>query len=76
MRFLIMPRSTIISTKPHFSWNSADWKSSGSRWRIVSWITRLPAKPMSTFGSASMMSPRLAKEAVTPPVVGSVMTEM
>ncbi len=33
-----------------------------------------PAKPMSAPGSASMISPRLAKLAVTPPVVGWVST--
>ena len=37
-------------------------------------MTRGPAKPMRAPGSASMMSPRLAKLAVTPPVVGWVRT--
>ena len=37
-------------------------------------MTRGPAKPISAPGSASMMSPRLAKLAVTPPVVGWVST--
>ena len=54
--------------------NSADWKSSGSFCLIVPSITRLPANPISTFGSAIMISPSDAKEAVTPPVVGSVIT--
>ncbi len=39
-------------------------------------MTRGPAKPMSAPGSASMMSPRDAKLAVTPPVVGWVRQEM
>ena len=41
-------------------------------WRM----TRGPAKPMRAPGSARMMSPREAKLAVTPPVVGSVSTEI
>ena len=43
---------------------------------MVCSMTRGPAKPMSAPGSASMMSPRLAKLAVTPPVVGWVNTLM
>ena len=43
---------------------------------MVCSMTRGPAKPMSAPGSASMMSPRLAKLAVTPPVVGWVSTLM
>ena len=39
-------------------------------------MTRGPAKPMRAPGSASRMSPKLAKLAVTPPVVGWVNTEM
>ena len=39
-------------------------------------MTRGPAKPMSARGSARMTSPSIAKLAVTPPVVGSVSTEM
>ena len=39
-------------------------------------MTRGPAKPMSARGSARMTSPSMAKLAVTPPVVGSVRTEM
>jgi hypothetical protein len=35
-----------------------------------------PANPMSAFGSAMFKSPSIAKLAVTPPVVGSVRTEM
>ena len=42
---------------------------------MVSWITRRPAKPMSAPGSATMTSPSMANDAVTPPVVGSVRTE-
>ena len=39
-------------------------------------ITRGPAKPISAFGSAITTSPRNAKLADTPPIVGSVSTEM
>ena len=39
-------------------------------------MTRGPAKPMRAPGSARIMSPSMAKLAVTPPVVGSVSTEM
>ncbi len=41
---------------------------------MVSWITRWPAKPMIAPGSARCTSPSMAKDAVTPPVVGSVST--
>lgn len=37
-------------------------------------ITRGPAKPISAPGSARIISPSIAKLAVTPPVVGSVRT--
>ena len=43
---------------------------------MVSSITRGPAKPMMAPGSAMAMSPSMAKEAVTPPVVGSVISTM
>src|SRR5206468_3407781 len=39
-------------------------------------MTRGPAKPISARGSARTTSPSIAKLAVTPPVVGSVRTEM
>ena len=39
---------------------------------MVSSMTRCPAKPMIAPGSASAMSPSMAKEAETPPVVGSL----
>ena len=39
-------------------------------------MTRGPAKPISARGSAMFTSPSMAKLAVTPPVVGSVRTEM
>ena len=68
-------RSTIRSSCPCSSRNSERWKPSGSGWRIVSAMTRGPAKPMSARGSARMTSPSMAKLAVTPPVVGSVRTE-
>ena len=42
---------------------------------MVCSMTRGPAKPISAPGSARITSPRLAKLAVTPPVVGSVRME-
>ena len=54
-------RSTTRSTRPCSSRNSERWKPSGSGWRIVSAITRGPAKPMSARGSARMRSPSMAK---------------
>ena len=54
----------------------ARWKPGGKASRMVSWITRWPAKPTIAPGSAIWMSPSMAKEAVTPPVVGSVRTTM
>ena len=39
-------------------------------------MTRGPAKPISAPGSAICTSPSMAKEAVTPPVVGLVRTTM
>ena len=45
---------------------------SGSFSLNVCSITLLPAKPISAPGSAILKSPSIAKEAVTPPVVGSV----
>ena len=39
-------------------------------------MTRGPANPISAFGSAKIISPSMAKLAVTPPVVGSVSTVM
>ena len=44
--------------------------------RTVCSITRGPAKPISAFGSAITTSPIMAKLADTPPMVGSVSTEM
>src|SRR6266404_3212987 len=43
---------------------------------MVCSMTRGPAKPISAPGSAMFRSPSIAKLAVTPPVVGSVITEM
>ena len=62
--------------KPRSRRNSEVWKPAGSSARIVSLITRGPANPMSAFGSARMMSPSEANEAITPPVVGLVRTAM
>ena len=56
--------------------NSDRWNPSGKSLPIVSLTTRGPANPMSALGSAIFMSPNIAKDAVTPPVVGSVKTEM
>ena len=39
---------------------------------MVSFTTRGPANPIKAFGSAIFKSPNIAKDAVTPPVVGSV----
>ena len=41
---------------------------------MVCSITLGPAKPINAPGSAKIMSPSMAKLAVTPPVVGSVKT--
>src|SRR5580693_4544416 len=43
---------------------------------MVCSITRGPANPISAPGSAILMSPSIAKLAVTPPVVGSVSSEI
>ena len=43
---------------------------------MVCSITLGPANPISASGSDRIISPRLAKLAVTPPVVGLVITEM
>src|ERR1043165_7978055 len=69
-------RGVMASTKPFSTRNSERWKPSGRVWRMVCSITRGPAKPMSAFGSAMLMSPSIAYDAVTPPVVGSVRIEM
>src|ERR1700676_5604721 len=61
---------------PCSSRNSLLWKPWGSFWRMVCSITRGPANPIKAPGSAMFKSPSMAKEAVTPPVVGSVRTEI
>ena len=61
---------------PCSSRNSLRWKPSGRVSRTVCSITRGPAKPISASGSAMLMSPSIAKDADTPPVVGWVITEM
>jgi len=43
---------------------------------MVCSITRCPANPISALGSAMFISPSMAKLAVVPPVVGSVITEI
>ena len=66
----------MASIRPCSSANSAVWKPSGSSCLMVSLMTRWPAKPMRAPGSARITSPCMANDAVTPPVVGSVSTEM
>ena len=68
--------STMASMRPCSRANSAVWKPSGRSCLMVSRMTRCPAKPMRAPGSAKIMSPSMANDAVTPPVVGSVSTEM
>ncbi len=72
----ISRRSTIRSMAPCCSRNSERWKPSGRVSRTVCSITRGPAKPISAPGSAITTSPMSAKLADTPPMVGSVSTEM
>ena len=69
-------RCTIMSIAPFSMRNSARWNPSGSFSRTVCSITRGPAKPISARGSAMTTSPRKQKLADTPPIVGSVSTEM
>ena len=69
-------RGTIASTWPKRAFDSASPKSSGSFSRVVCWTTRGPVNASSAPGSATMTSPRLAKLARTPAVVGWVMIEM
>src|SRR5690606_23125022 len=76
MRSRSWRRSQIWSMAPCSSRNSERWKPSGRVSRTVCSITRGPAKPISASGSAMLMSPSIASEAETPPVVGWVMTEM
>ena len=74
MYAFISDRFTTASRNPCSSRNSLRWNPSGSFWRMVCSITRGPAKPISAPGSAMFRSPSMAKLAVTPPVVGSVIT--
>src|SRR5688572_17744299 len=69
-------RSTTMSSMPCSTRNSLRWNPSGSFWRMVCSMTRGPAKPINALGSAMFRSPSIAKLAVTPPVVGSVNTDM
>src|SRR5918996_2792569 len=68
-------RGTIASTCPNRKFDSERAKSSGSFSLVVWATTRGPANDMRAPGSASTTSPRLAKLARTPPVVGCVSTE-
>ena len=63
-----------MSTNPCSNRNSALWKPSGSFCPMVCSMTLGPAKPINAPGSAIIISPNMAKLAVTPPVVGSVRT--
>ena len=65
-----------MSIAPFSSRNSARWKPSGNVSPVVCSITRGPAKQISAPGSAMLMSPSSPRLADTPPVVGSVITEM
>ena len=67
-------RGTIASRWPKRRFGSARPKSSGSFSRVVCWTTRGPANDISAPGSATRTSPRLAKLASTPPVVGCART--
>src|SRR3984957_4321700 len=69
-------RCTTASSIPCSSRNSLRWKPCGSFCLMVCSITRGPANPIKAPGSAIFRSPSMAKDAVTPPVVGSVSTEM
>ena len=69
-------RGTTMSTNPCSSRNSDVWNPSGSSSPTVPLATRAPANPIRARGSATITSPRLAKLASTPPVVGSVSTLM
>ena len=66
----------ITSTIPHSCKNSLFWKFSGSFCLIVCSITLGPANPILAFGSLIIISPNMANEAVTPPVVGLTGTEI
>ena len=67
LSLVIIPSIIPCSTR-----NSERWKPSGRSCPIVCLITRGPAKPTRAPGSPKMISPSIAKLAVTPPVVGSV----
>ena len=65
-----------MSIAPFSIKNSLRWKPGGSFSRTVCSITRGPAKPIKALGSAILISPNIARLAETPPMVGSVSTEM
>ena len=70
------PRLTTASIRPCSRLDSARPKSAGSVSRVVSCTTLGPANESSASGSATTKSPRAAKDAITPPVVGCASTEM
>ena len=65
-----------MSINPRSCKNSDVWNSFGSSCWVVSRITRAPANPIIALGSATIMSPKEAKLAITPAIVGLVKTEM
>src|SRR5690606_16871775 len=62
-------RCTTKSKKPCSNKNSEVWKPSGKSFPVVSFTMRGPAKPINAPGSAILISPNIAYEAVVPPVV-------
>ena len=62
-------RSTMASTKALFQQKLRLLKIDGSSFTVEA-ITRFPAKPIRQSGSLRMISPSMAKLALTPPVVG------
>ena len=72
----ISRRSTIISMAPFSRRKSLRWNPSGSVSLTVCSITHGPAKPINAPGSAILISPSIAILAESPPVVGSVNTDI
>ena len=73
---LISVLSTMKSKNPCSNKNSDLWNPSGKSLPMVSLTTLGPANAISASGSAIFRSPNIAKDAVTPPVVGSVKYEI
>ena len=64
------------SKNPFSNKNSLFWNPFGRSLPVVSLTTLGPAKAIKAPGSPTIMSPNIAKEAVVPPVVGSVHIEI